>query len=126
MESLSSFYIVLPTVEDYIVIPSAEGHTAIPCTEDCFIIHFFYLFMLLNVISCKLCSEMSFIYIHSLLNDLPYTFYLRICVIQCIQRFALSYFMICFVRIYIVRSIIEDIIVILSAEDCIAIPSIVD
>ena len=87
MESLSSFYIVLPTVEDYIVIPSAEGHTAIPCTEDCFIIHLFYLFMLLNVISCKLYSEMSFIY--SLLNDLPYTFYLRICVIQCIQRFAL-------------------------------------
>ena len=36
MESLSRFYVVLPTIDNYIVIPSAEGHTAIPCTEDCF------------------------------------------------------------------------------------------
>ena len=87
MDSLGRFYIVLPTINNYIVTPSAEGHTAIPCTEDCFIVNFFYIFLLLNVISCKLYSEMSFIY--SLLNDLPYTFYLRICVVQCIQRLAL-------------------------------------
>ena len=85
MESLSSFYIVLPTVEDYIVIPSAEGHTAIPCTEDCFIIHLFYLFMLLNVISCKLYSEMSFIYIYIYI----YIVYLMMCLIRFTYGFAL-------------------------------------
>ena len=87
MESLSRFYIVLPSIDNYIVIPSAEGHTAIPCTEDCFIIDLFCLFMLLNVVSCKLYSKMSFI--HSLPHDLPDTVYLKICLIQCIQRFAL-------------------------------------
>ena len=87
MESLRRIFIGLPTIEDYIVIPSAEDHDAIPSTEDCFIMHLFPLFMLLNVVPCKLYSKMSFLYI--LLNELPYTFFLMICLIQCIQRFAL-------------------------------------
>ena len=76
MESLSGFYIVLPTIEHYIVIPSAEDHIAIPSTEDCFIMHLFPLLILLNVVPCNLYSKISFTYM--LLNDLPYTCYLRI------------------------------------------------
>ena len=89
MESLSRFYIVLPTIENYIVIPFAEGHPAIPSTEDCFVMHLFVLFILLNVVRCKFDSKMSII--HSLVND--YMFYFRICLIQCIQKIALWYFM---------------------------------
>ena len=98
MESLSRFYIVLPTIENYIVIPFAERLTAIPSTEDCCIMHLFAVLILLNVVPGKFESKMSII--HSLLHDLPYTFYFRICRIQCIQRFSLWYFMICF-KMYI-------------------------
>ena len=75
-------YIVVPTIENYIAIPSAEDHAAILSTKDCFIMLLFLLFMLLNVVPCKLYSKISFTYM--LFNDLPYTCYLKICVIHCI------------------------------------------
>ena len=57
--------------------------------------------------------------LHVLLEDLPYTFYLKICLM-------VLYELLCNVRIYIVFPTIEDDFAIHSTEDCIAVPSIVD
>ena len=78
IQSSSRIYIVLPTIECYIVIPPEGNHTAIPSTQDCFIMHLFALFILLNVVPCKFYLSISFIYftyrfaLYVLLKDLPY------------------------------------------------------
>ena len=79
-------YIVLPTIEDYIAIPSTEDCMMSLSTQDCFMSP-----------STKDCFTIPLFASFNLLNVLAYNFYLRsclicylrICLINLTQRFAL-------------------------------------
>ena len=76
-------YIVLPTIENYIAIPFAEDYIVVPSTKDCFMIHTFASSLLLNVLPCKF----TLFTLQTLLKDLPYTLYFKLCLMNRSWRF---------------------------------------